>query len=266
MNNNTQLYQPPGQRSYVKSVIKPLLLVVLGIIIGAGVISIFYFLRSEPTTGISQKTRAGVLANFKDDLMKSFSTVFGKDTVIEIYTMETEEDTIKVSTTVNLSDEQFKKIFGIEPEGLYPGELKGLVIIAQAEYVNKKGEWALKGESKIYQGIDLVLLQQSLGTAQEKARDASIKADLAYMRAAAEMWAVDHGDSYDGFCGGVDVQEAVVHIADNGKTALCDDAVTKWAAFVPLYNTTAQCFCVDYRGTGKELNKPCPKTAVTVCP
>lgn len=265
MNNNTQLYQPSEQRSYVKSIIKPLLLVILGIILGAGVVSIFCFLRSEPTVGINQETRAEILANFKDDLMRSFSTVFGKDTVIEIYTMETEEDTIKVSTTVNLSDEQFKAIFGIEPEGLYPGELKGLVIIAQAEYVKKEGEWLLKEEPKIYQGTELSLLQEALGTSRDKARDTSIKAELSYMRAAAEMW-WDYDESYKGFCKGADAQEAILNIADDGETALCDDTATAWAAFSPLYDATAQCFCVDSRGTGKALNAPCPRATITVCP
>lgn len=266
MNGNNQLYQSPEQRSNAKSIIKTLLLIIIGIIIGAGVISIFYFLRLETTVGINQKTQQEILANFKDDLIKGFSTVFGKDTIIEIYIMEKEEDTIGVSTTINLSDEQFKEIFGaeyLEEDDLE--QLKGLVIIAQAEYIKKEGEWVLKEEPKIYQGIDLVLMQKSLGTAQEKARDASIKADLSMMRAFAEMW-WDYDESYEGFCGGADAQESIANIAKSGKIALCGDTATTWAAFSPLYDTVAQCWCVDYRGTSKPLNTPCPRTAVSVCP
>jgi len=180
--------------------------------------------------------------------------------------MEEGRNVIGVSATVNLSNEQFKAIFGMDSEKFNPGESKGLVIIAQAEYIKKKEKWVLKGKPKIYQGLDLVLMQKSLRSARDKARDFSIKGDLSGIRAAAELWAMDHNDSYDGFCIGADAQQAIVDIARNEKTALCDDTATTWAAFSPLYDTTAQCYCVDYRGTGKALNSPCPKAAVTVCP
>ena len=114
--------------------------------------------------------------------------------------------------------------------------------------------------------MNLDLPEKSLDTSREKAMDASIKADLSSMRPAAEFWAIDHDDSYDGFCTGFDAQASIDRIAENGKVVLCGDTVTAWAAFSPLYDTTAQCFCVDYRGTLEALNSPCPKAAVTVCP
>ena len=273
--NNIESFNQDNQKSYFKSVIKPLLLVIFGIILGAGVVSMVWFFCQESEEGagreegISEETQAEVVRNFKEDLEKNFSTVFGKDSVIDVYIMEKGEDMIGVCTTISPSDEQFKTLFGIDLEELNSEELeqlRGVVIIAQAEYVNRKGEWILKGEPKIYQGIDLVLMQESLGTAREKAKDAAIKADLSMMRAAAEMWAMDHDDSYDGFCTSPDAKRAMADIAKNGKIALCDDTVATWAAFSSLYDATAQCYCVDYWGTFKALNSPCPKAAVTVCP
>ena len=266
--DDTQLYQSP-EKSYFKSIIKPVLLVVLGIIVGAGIISVFLFLELKQEEGISEKTQIEITENFENDIADSFPALFEETPEIDIYMMEKGEGIIGVFAMINLSDEQFEKIFGINPKELSSEELealKGLIIIAQAQYENKKGDWVLKEKPKIYQGMDLELVQESLGTAREKARDAGIKANLSMMRAAAEIWAMDHGDSYDGFCAGIDAQRAMAEIAENEKTALCDDTATTWAAFSPLYDTTAQCFCVDYSGTLKALNAPCPKTAVTVCP
>jgi len=264
--DDIESFNRDNQRNYFKSIIKSLLLIILGIIIGAGIVSIFWFLSSRHGEGISQETQAGIVKDFKKDLEKSFSTVFGKNSVIDVYIMEKREDTIGISTTVNLFGEQFKEIFGIKPEGLYPGEIRGLVIIAQAEYIKKEGKWALKEDPKVYQGTELSLLQETLSTSRNKARDFAIKGELSGMRVAAELWFIDHEDSYNGFCKGLNAQESMAFIADNEKIALCDDTVTTWAAFAPLYDTTAQCFCVDSRGTAKALNTSCTKTAVTVCP
>lgn len=268
MNNNTQIYQSP-EKSYSKPIVKAVLLVVLGIILGAGIISVFWFFRPKYEKGISEKTQIEITENFENDIVDSFPDLFEEIPEIDIYMMEKREDIIGVFAMINLSDEQFEKIFGANPKELNSEELealKGLIIITQGQYEKKKGDWALKEKLKIYQGIDLDLLQESLDVARDKARDAAIKAELSGMRMAAEWWAIDRGDSYDGFCGGADAQEAIAYIADNGKTTLCDDTAIAWAAFSPLYDTTVQCYCVDYRGAAKTLNVPCPRVAVTVCP
>ena len=268
MNNSTQLYQSP-EKNYFKSIIKPVLLVVLGFIVGAGIVSVFLFLELKQEKGISEEIQVEITENFENDIADNFPALFEETPEIDIYMTEKRKDMIEVFAVVNLSDEQFGKIFGFNPEELDSEELEmleGLIIIVQAQYENKERGWVLKGEPIAYQGISLELMQESLGSSKEKAMDAGIKADLSMMRAMAELWAMDHGDSYDGFCGGIDVQQTIADIARNGKTALCDDTVTTWAAFSPLYDTTAQCFCVDYNGTGKPLNAPCPRRAVTVCP
>ena len=115
-------------------------------------------------------------------------------------------------------------------------------------------------------GILASIVLVSLGSARNKARDVAIKADLSGLRSSAELWAMDHSEVYTGFCAGPDAVRAIAGIADNGKTALCGDEATKWAAFSPINDTADICWCVDYQGTSEALEAACPAAAVTTCP
>lgn len=118
-----------------------------------------------------------------------------------------------------------------------------------------------------YFGIMAPIVLVSMGGAREKARDVGIKAELSGMRVTAEIYFWNNEDNYDGFCESSDAEAAIASTAERGGvTVLCDDTAITWAAFAPLKDKIAQCFCVDSRGTAKNLNRPCPKTAVTICP
>jgi len=247
------------------SMIRPVLFVILGLIVGAGVMAlIFVFIsgRSEMKNN-NEEIQAGITGQIKKDLEDNFSLVFGEDSIIDIYTIEKEGNIMDVSTIIALSEEKFIEIFGISPEGEFA---TGNVIVAQAEYEMKGGEYVLKGKPKVYWGMDLALMQESLGTSKEKATDVSIKGELSSMRTMAELWAMDHSDSYKGFCYGTDAQKSIAYIAEDGKKVLCADSYNTWAAFSPLYSSDEKCWCVDSSGTSAALYKSCPLKAVTVCP
>jgi type IV pilus assembly protein PilA len=118
-------------------------------------------------------------------------------------------------------------------------------------------------------GILASIVLVSLGAARNKARDTAIKADLSSMRSAAELWAIDHSESYSGFCAGSDATRVISGISDNGKTAVCNDSATAWAACSPIFDTTDVNWCVDSLGTS--VAKPsmtCTAAGFTgtVCP
>ena len=117
----------------------------------------------------------------------------------------------------------------------------------------------------ILAGIVLV----SLSSARNRANDAAIKADLSVMRTAAEMFAIDNSNVYTGFCAGTDATRAMAGIAANGKTAVCNETATAWAACSPVFNTTDVNWCVDSTGTSA-AKSAMTCTAVgftgTVCP
>ena len=122
-------------------------------------------------------------------------------------------------------------------------------------------------------GILASIVLVSLGTARNKAKDSAIKAELAGLRASAEMFATDHSESYLGFCadaganGGARIATA---ITGHGSAMDCQDSATAWAACAQLVGDTgvngAQ--CVDSTGASKAiLRATCvPAWAATVCP
>ncbi len=116
-------------------------------------------------------------------------------------------------------------------------------------------------------GILSSIVLVSLSGARNKAKDANIQADLAALRAGAELYA-DTGD-YSGFCASGDASKAISAIAKQGKTAVCNDAADSWAACSPIYDTTNLVWCVDSAGNSKaEPTMTCTTAGFTgtVCP
>ena len=129
-------------------------------------------------------------------------------------------------------------------------------------------------------GILASIVLVSLGTARNKAKDSAIKAELAGLRASAEMFATDNDEVYDdgvggegAFCtntgtnGGIRIGTA---ITGHGSAMRCNDAPNDWAACAQLVgNTDADgAHCVDSEGSSRAmLRATCVEAwAATVCP
>ncbi|MDP2909946.1 MAG: type II secretion system protein [bacterium] len=114
-------------------------------------------------------------------------------------------------------------------------------------------------------GILASIVLVSLGTARNKARDVAIKADLASLRASAELHASNNSESYATFCASADAGRASAGILSNGSTMLCSANAGAWAACAQLKSVTGNYSCVDSTGVAKEvIGASC--AAVTVCP
>ena len=122
-------------------------------------------------------------------------------------------------------------------------------------------------------GILASIVLVSLGTARNKAKDSAIKAELAGLRASAEMYATDNSESYSGLCadtganGGVRIGAAIL---SHGVTWQCEDAAGAWMACAPLATAAANQHCVDSNGASKQIDgTTCNAaflTANTSCP
>lgn len=123
-------------------------------------------------------------------------------------------------------------------------------------------------------GILASIVLVSLGTARNKAKDSAIKAELAGLRASAEMFATDNDESYAGFCldgganGGARITTAIL---GHGSAMDCQDNATAWAACAQLVGDTAAAtgaHCVDSNGSSKSMVRAtCVAAwAATVCP
>lgn len=117
-------------------------------------------------------------------------------------------------------------------------------------------------------GILASIVLVSLGSARNKARDVAIKADLAGLRAAGELFATDNSESYAGFCAGTDAVRADAGIVSNNSDMGCADAAGAWSACAQLVGTSADYYCVDSTGNAKQTTGTCNAAtwAVTVCP
>lgn len=110
-------------------------------------------------------------------------------------------------------------------------------------------------------GILAAIVLVSVGTARNKAKDVAVKADLANMRAAGELFN-DANNSYDNFCAGADAQRALTAInAVVPQTASCDDTATAWVACADL--ATSGSWCVDSAGSSKTMTVADCGTEVT---
>ncbi len=109
----------------------------------------------------------------------------------------------------------------------------------------------------ILSGIVLV----SLGSARDKAKDTAIKADLSNLRSAAEWYAMD-SESYNGFCNSDNAKRASDGIANNKSTMHCLDEANTWAACAQLKAKSDYYFCVDSKGTAKEVEGTCSDSVI----
>jgi len=121
-------------------------------------------------------------------------------------------------------------------------------------------------------GILASIVLVSLGTARNKAKDSAIKAELAGLRASAEMFATDNSEVYTGFCadtganGAVRIETAVI---SHGTAAMpCNDAAAAWAACAQLVGASGDYHCVDSNGSSKQTTGTCTTVlaSATVCP
>lgn len=113
-------------------------------------------------------------------------------------------------------------------------------------------------------GILASVVLASLNTARAKGADAAVKANLANMRAQAELF-YDTGSTYTSVCADANMakaQAAAVTAGGNGGT--CADASGTWVAWAGLKGTATDAWCVDNTGTSKQVTKPAG--AITVCP
>ena len=108
-----------------------------------------------------------------------------------------------------------------------------------------------------------------MGAARNKARDVAIKADLAGLRASAELFATDNSESYTGFCAGADATRAGTGVTSNNSSMECDDQSSTWIACAQLVGTSGDYYCVDSAGNAKQTTGTCNAALVTgntACP
>ncbi len=112
-------------------------------------------------------------------------------------------------------------------------------------------------------GILASVVLASLNSARNKGADAAIKANLANVRAQAELVYDTDGD-YDDVCTNATVTAAVAAAGSaSGTTADCNDSASAWAAGVAL-KTAGQFWCVDSTGASKQT--AADLGTGTVCP
>ena len=111
-------------------------------------------------------------------------------------------------------------------------------------------------------GILSGIVLTSLNTARDKATSTKTKAQLASMRAQAEMF-FDSGSTYEGVC--TDATTGLDALVDATPSTNCDDEAAAWAAEAPLTPASAGFYCVD--STGKAVTISATKGAdTTACP
>ena len=115
-------------------------------------------------------------------------------------------------------------------------------------------------------GILSSVVLASLNSARSKGADAAIKANLANVRAQAEI-IYDSSSSYDAVCANGTVAAAMTSAnAASGGTAVCYDTATAWALSSPLKAADPNDnWCVDSTGASK-VEAAALGTDVTVCP
>ena len=119
-------------------------------------------------------------------------------------------------------------------------------------------------------GILASVVLASLNSARAKGADAAVKANLANIRAQAELiydTVETPTDSvgYDGVCANGTVTAAIGAAGTAaGATAVCYDSTTAWAASSAL-KTAGQFWCVDSTGASGQENAGLAANA-TVCP
>lgn len=119
-------------------------------------------------------------------------------------------------------------------------------------------------------GILAAIVLVSLNSARNKGKNAAIKAQMAQIRPAAELYAEDNSSSYTDWCGVASPDPEYTRISqgavDAGGTGLdCDVSGTgdAWASEITLVGTGSGNWCVDSTGASKASDKAAD---ATVCP
>ena len=114
-------------------------------------------------------------------------------------------------------------------------------------------------------GILASVVLASLNSARSKGSDAAIKANLANMRAQAELVYDNAPGSYAAVCADANVAAAqAAAVAAGGNGGACANAAGYWVAWAGLKATATDAWCVDSAGASKQVTKPIG--AITVCP
>jgi type II secretory pathway pseudopilin PulG len=128
-------------------------------------------------------------------------------------------------------------------------------------------------------GILASVVLASLNTARAKGADAAIKANLANIRAQAEIL-YDTNSNYTGVCTNATVAGqtagaasalggSVVNTlatAGTASTVICHESASAWAVASALKTNTANSWCVDSTGASKQLTSAYLAASATVCP
>lgn len=114
-------------------------------------------------------------------------------------------------------------------------------------------------------GILASVVLASLNTARAKGADAAVKANLANMRAQAELVYDSAPGSYAGVCANTQISAAqAAAVLAGGNDGACANAATTWSAWAGLKGTVADAWCVDSNGVSKQITKPVG--AIVTCP
>jgi prepilin-type N-terminal cleavage/methylation domain-containing protein len=123
-------------------------------------------------------------------------------------------------------------------------------------------------------GILSAIVLASLNSARSRAQDSKIQAQLANMRAAAEVYYGGNGNSYGpvtSVCTGAanstlftNVDSGMAALASSTPNIRCGATANEWAATAPLISDSSQGWCVD--STGKSKQTAAPTASITACP
>jgi prepilin-type N-terminal cleavage/methylation domain-containing protein len=112
-------------------------------------------------------------------------------------------------------------------------------------------------------GILAAIVLVSLNSARNKGKNAAIKAQMAQLRSAAELFNEDNGD-FTGWCADAEEGRISQGAIDAGGTGYdCDETDSAWAAEITLVGTGAGNWCTDSTGASKAADKAAD---ATVCP
>jgi len=96
-------------------------------------------------------------------------------------------------------------------------------------------------------GILASIVLASLNTARDKAKDTSASGSMSQVRGVAEIEFDDADASYDGVCADAEVTKLTAAAGtQTGKTAVCNDNASGWAASIELKN--GKHYCADSSG------------------